>query len=67
MKDNFQLWEFHYREFLSHIYDKIVILFLIHNTEPPTYEYFAKYSYRNTKKTRYYHPVHGVEIHAQII
>lgn len=47
---NFRNWELNYRPFLEEIYGRIVLLFFNHCEQVPSYEYFARFAYRNTKQ-----------------
>lgn len=50
VKTNFKEWELNYRPFLENIYERLEVLFIKHNEPIPSYDYFARFAFRNTKK-----------------
>lgn len=50
MKDNFLIWEIHYREILEDLFGRFAV-FMAERGEPaPDYDIFARYCFDNTKK-----------------
>jgi hypothetical protein len=58
---NFVEWELNYRPYLEDIYGRLAVLFIEHNESLPGYEYFARFSFRNTKKTIKYNYITNIK------
>lgn len=58
MRDNFAQWARHYESYLVKYYNQLCLLFDSFKEPRPSYYYFCRFCYNNTKKTCYYSPGH---------